>query len=347
MPGLKRPPKERTAQHASTIWQAAMEDCVSALAWSPDGRYLAAAAISGPITLFDGVTGQAHARLQGHTFGTTALSWWPQGKKLASSGQDGTVRLWDGETGEEQRALDAGASWVERVAWSPAGDMLAAAAGRTLRLWDATGQLLRDHADHPSTIADIQWRPGGRDLAAAVYGGVVLRHADQPDLVRRFSWKGSSLVLAWNPRGTYIATGEQDSTVHFWVVQTGRDLQMWGYETKALQLAWNHTGRYLATGGSASIVIWDCSGKGPEGTTPQTLKGHTAPISALAYQPIGPVLASGGQDGQVALWQMDQPRRVPLITQLESSITQLVWSSDNRRVAVSTEAGAVVVLGTP
>ncbi|HEY7355805.1 MAG TPA: WD40 repeat domain-containing protein, partial [Ktedonobacterales bacterium] len=147
--------------------------------------------------------------------------------------------------------------------------------------------------------------------------------------------------------GTYIATGEQDSTIHFWVVQTGQDLQMWGYETKALQLSWNHTGRYLATGGSASIVIWDCSGKGPEGTTPQMLKGHTAPVSALAYQPRGALLASGGQDGRVALWPMDQPKRGPLITQMESSITQLVWAPDTPRVAVGTEAGLVVVLGSP
>jgi hypothetical protein len=190
MPGLKRQTKERTGQPLPTIWQAAVGDCAHALAWSSNGRWLAAAAISGPITLFDGLTGQARVRLKGHTLGTTSLSWQPQEPLLASSGQDGKVRLWDSETGAEQRALDAGASWVERVAWSPAGDMLAAAAGRTLRFWDASGQVLREHADHPSTIADIQWRPGGRELAAAVYGGVVLRHADQPDLVRRFAWEG-------------------------------------------------------------------------------------------------------------------------------------------------------------
>src|SRR5579862_3672218 len=193
MPGLKRQPKERTSQTFPTIWQAAVEDCVSALVWSPDGRSLAAAAISGPITLFDGVTGQVQARLQGHALGTTALSWWLQGQRLASSGQDGKVRLWDGATGKEQGALDAGAPWVERVAWSPAGDVLAAAAGRTLRLWNAAGEAMREYVDHPSTIADIQWKPGGRELAAAVYGGVVLRHADQPDFARRFAWKGSSL----------------------------------------------------------------------------------------------------------------------------------------------------------
>lgn len=94
-------------------------------------------------------------------------------------------------------------------------------------------------------------------------------------------------------------------------------------------------------------MIWDCSGKGPEGTTPQMLKGHTAPVSALAYQPRGALLASGGQDGRVALWPMDQPKRGPLITQMESSITQLVWAPDTPRVAVGTEAGMVVVLGSP
>ena len=122
-------------------WQAAISDHVIALAWSPDERWLAAAAVSGPISLFDGATGQRTAVLAGHTLGTTALSWRADSTCLASAGQDGLVRLWDTSTGREQQALDAGAPWVEGVAWSPTGALLATAAGRTLRLWDATGRL--------------------------------------------------------------------------------------------------------------------------------------------------------------------------------------------------------------
>ena len=40
---------------------------------------------------------------------------------------------------------------------------------------------------------------------------------------------------------------------------------MYGFPTKVLELSWNSTGRWLATGGSSSVILWDCSGKGPAG----------------------------------------------------------------------------------
>ena len=39
-------------------------------------------------------------------------------------------------------------------------------------------------------------------------------------------------MIPWSPDGKYIATGDQDSTVHFWIMSTGDDLQMSGYPTK-------------------------------------------------------------------------------------------------------------------
>ncbi|WP_029215116.1 WD40 repeat domain-containing protein [Kallotenue papyrolyticum] len=328
-------------------WQALLSDYVGALAWSSDGRWLAAAATGGPITIFDARSGATHVVLAGHAPGTGAIGWQPQAPLLASGGQDGQVRLWDVAAGVEQAARPGGAAWVERVAWSPTGDCLASAAGRVLRLWDAQGALLREERDHPSTIADLQWRPGGRELAVAVYGGVIIRHADAPQMVRRLTWQGSSLALAWSPTGRYIATGEQDLTVHFWDLVTERDLQMWGYETKVLQLAWDRTGRYLATGGGASVVLWDCADPGPEGRTPRLLKGLRAPVSALAYQPAGALLAAGDRSGELRLWPIGLDRSSSWRARLAGGITQLAWTPDGRRLAAGDEQGNVAVFDAP
>ncbi len=153
-------------------WQTNVGDHVIALAWSPDGNTLAAAAVGGPITLCDGQTGRIRHLLAGHEFGTTALSWSPQGTLLASSGQDGTVRLWNPADGTEDRVLEAGSAWVERVAWSPSGTLIAAAAGKKIRLWNPAGRLVQEFDDHPSTVADIQWKPGTLELASASYGQI-------------------------------------------------------------------------------------------------------------------------------------------------------------------------------
>ena len=41
-------------------WTADLADGVQDLAWSPDGRWLAAAAVSGPLVVIDGATCEIH-----------------------------------------------------------------------------------------------------------------------------------------------------------------------------------------------------------------------------------------------------------------------------------------------
>lgn len=284
--------------------------------------------------------------LPGHALGTMALAWHPNGAILASAGQDGKARLWDAATGKEIAAVDGGAAWVEHVAWLPAQDnrrppLLATAAGRILRIWTEQGALLHEYADHSSTIAHMQWHPPRNELALASYGVLTVRNPDQPERVRELPWKGSSLIVAWSPDGKYIATGDQDATVHFWITATGQDLQMWGYPTKVRELAWDHTSRYLATGGSDTVIVWDCGGKGPEGTKPRTLTGHEDGLRVLAYQHRGPLLASGGQDGLVMLWSPTEQAKELAYIARSTPISQLAWLSDDQCLVVGTDGGTV------
>ncbi|MEZ4728613.1 MAG: hypothetical protein R3E79_15880 [Caldilineaceae bacterium] len=344
---LRKPAGKAPKVSLTSLWQLAIDDHVIALEWAPpDGKWLAAAAVSGPIYLIDTVQGQIVRRLAGHGFGTTALAWHPNGFVLASAGQDGKARLWDVISGEQAAELAGGAAWVEHVAWLPAQGnrrlpLLATAAGRVLRIWDEQGELLQECANHSSTIAHMQWHKPRNELALASYGVLTVRNPDQPDVVRELAWKGSSLVVAWSPDGQYIATGDQDSTVHFWITATGKDLQIWGYPTKVRELAWDHTSRYLATGGSDTVIVWDCSGKGPEGTKPRTLTGHEDGLSVLAYQHRGPLLASGGQDGLVMLWSPTEQAKELAYIARPTPISQLAWLPDDQCLVVGTDGGTV------
>ncbi len=331
-------------------WTSELSDHVIALAWSPDSTTLAAASVSGPITLFDAITGAVRHQLPGHGFGTTALAWHPTEPLLASAGQDGTVRVWGAESGLERAQMAGGAAWVESLAWSPDGTYLATASGKKLRFWDSAGTLIQECADHDATIVHIGWKPiaqRGKNLpvlATASYGGIRLWSPSRAEVAREFVWKGSSLVLQWSPDGAYIATGDQDSTVHFWITKTGRDLQMYGYPAKVKELAWDCTSRYLATGGSDTVIVWDCSGKGPENSKPIMLKGHTDMLTTLQYQPRGPLLMSGGADAQVMLWQPNASRRPLAMVACADPIATLAWSPSSTLVAVGGAAGAVMLL---
>ena len=332
------------------VWNATIADHVIGVAWSPDGAWLAAAAVSGPIAVFDAATGKPAHELKGHGFGTAALAWQPGGTVLASVGQDGKVRLWDAAAGRELAALDAGAAWAERAAWHPSGRWLATAAGKKARVWTAAGELVRELPAQAGTVTDLAWRPGTDHLTLLAYGAATTYDpatGDEP--VKVLAWKGSPLALAWNPDGTILAHGNQDATVHFWYYDDANDLQMWGYRTKVRELAWDYTSRHLATGGGPVVCVWDTKAgpKGPEGSKPQMLDAHEeeSSLTALAYQARGFLLASAATDGQVVLWQPTNARgpQVGGFKFPQGEATVLAWSADDRSLAAGSGAGAVAV----
>jgi WD40 repeat protein len=323
-------------------WRALLDDFIIDLAWSPNGDRLAIATVDGRVSL---ASFRGPPRLLGsHAGGASSIAWRPDGQALASGGLDGWVRVWDPVTGAESQQLAAGGDWVAKVAYRPRGGELAAAAGKTLRIWNIAGETLYESACHASTVSDLAWNPDGSAVATTAYLGIVLHvrgHADPP---RKLAWKGSSLTLAWSPTARFIATGEQDSTVHFWHVKTGKDAQMWGFPRKVLELSWHHAGNHLATGGSDTVVLWDCGGKGPEGRTPTMLEGHPTRITQLAFQPQGELLASADADGTLLLWNPLRATRPAAGRMFLTEITRVAWTPDGKRLAIGERAGSVAVV---
>jgi WD40 repeat protein len=332
---------ERSSANAlKTCWETSLDDHVIRLEWSCAG-VIAAACIGGPIHLLQSSTGITLRILDGHRVGTQCLSWSHDGRLLASGGQDGKVRIWNPNSDQPVRVLDAGGSWVEQVAFSPDGYLLATAAGRNLKLWNAQGELAQTYAPHPSTISDIQWQHQGLFLTSGCYGQLATFTPDTCQPIKQFRWKGSILKVAWSPDGNYVATGNQDASVHFWYRKTAKDLEMSGYPTKVRELSWDATSRYLATGGSAIVIIWDCGGKGPAGTRPIQLEAHETLLSALEYQRKGDLLASSCQNGLVCVWN-PRKKQTPLGTsQLDDAATQIRWSPDDRGLVASSASGLV------
>ena len=68
---------------------------VSSVSFSPDGSTLASGSWDGTVQLWDVVTGEAIATLEGHTHRVSSVSFSPDGATLASGALDGTILLWD------------------------------------------------------------------------------------------------------------------------------------------------------------------------------------------------------------------------------------------------------------
>jgi WD40 repeat protein len=131
--------------------------CVWSVAFSRDGRYLAAAIgnyvtrgghsiLPGEVGVWDTLTGQEIYSLKGHRDCVWSVSFSPDGKRLASAAgpygwraNQGEVKIWDMNTGQEVCTLRGHSQAVYGVAFSPCGRRLAtASADGTVKIWDGT-----------------------------------------------------------------------------------------------------------------------------------------------------------------------------------------------------------------
>ena len=324
--------------------QAALDDYIIDLDWSPDGTKLAVVTVEGAVFLFDNYGDTANCKLIGqHSGGGNSVSWRSDGVEFATAGHDGQAKVWDGFSGQEIVSLPAGDSWVTKVTYNPSSNCLATAAGKQLKLWNQEREAFYESSDHSSTIADIGWNPLGSGIAVAAYNGVTLHVPGKQKKPRKYICKGSSLVLAWSPDAKYIATGEQDSTVHFWHRASGEEARMCGFPTKVLELSWDSTGQWLVTGGSSSVILWDCSGKGPAERKPREYVEHSNKLTQLAFQPNGKLLASACNDAVLALWEPMKHDKVIERKSLSSPASCLRWSKKGE-LAIGQKDGKVTIL---
>ena len=238
---------------------------VSALAYSPDGRFLAVAGREEKGFLFDLKTAD-RVNLEGHTDVVRAVAFSPDGLAVATGSADGSVRLFAAPAGTPGRVLSAnGMGPVNTVVFSPDGKQIAAAGeDKIIRVWEATGKLVRKLEGSPEAVLALAFSPHGSLLASAGRDQAV-RTWRLSNGKLRATWTGHGgriTSIAFAPDGETLASASIDGTIRLWDARTGRQMTVLERTPEARALAFSADGKLLAsTGAMPALQIVDLPDK--------------------------------------------------------------------------------------
>lgn len=113
------------------------EGAVFALAFSPDGTYLAAGDTVGRVLLWVAADTTRPRTLEGHGDVVYGLGFTPDGRRLVTTGADHSARVWDVATGRLVQGYQWHQSWVTCLAIAPDGLTVATAGeDQVIAVWD-------------------------------------------------------------------------------------------------------------------------------------------------------------------------------------------------------------------
>lgn len=309
------------APHGALLPSAVSQSApVTAVAFSPDGKWLAAGGYRA-VRLLDPATGEVKQKLDGPADQVLALAWSEDGKRLAAAGgvggTNGEVCLWDAAAWGKPKVLKDHADTIVALAWRPGtAEFATASPDKTARIWDAdSGKVVRVLKDHVDAVFGVAYSPDGKWLATGSADRTAKLYQTS-DRARVASYINPDPVssIAFSAKSDLLAVS-CEKQVRVWPVKVGgaeNPLRGHGEGEPITAVTFSKDGSRFAWGATNRRVrIWN-----GEVSNHQREMGDCPDwIYSVTLSPDGKLVAAGGADGKLYCWNADDgklQRAVPL-----------------------------------
>jgi WD40 repeat protein len=205
-----------------------------------------------------------------------------------------------------------------------------------LLLWPvlATGQAVdpdrRNYTvlgGHHRDVSIVVFSPDGKSLVSGDSSGVIrLWEVASAKVKRQFkNGEGTILSMAFSPDGRLVAAGGM-MPLRIWSLEDGKELRTFKRDAEIQAVAWSRDGKYVVSAGleekirvramnrDAGDAIIDCH----------------SPVTSLAFSPSGELLASGGYDHSVILWEVRTWKMIKVLRGHKETVTSIAISGDGK-----------------
>jgi WD40 repeat protein/serine/threonine protein kinase len=319
---------------------------ITSLAFSRDGQILATASMDYSIRLWNFVTRQRVATLQGHLNEVWSLAFSPDGQTLISGGKDGEIKLW---TTRRPSKEDTFADVRLPLGFSRNGQTLAGLTreNTVVFLNLATGEPEEQfHLEQPERERGRRvFRPAAsafvsEDLRTLAYaredGTIRLWNPPTGETNTLKVADGPVELVALSPDGQQLIVRRRDRSLRKWDVPSGTNIP---WRADVYRAIYSPDGRTLASFGSTNAVqLWD----------PATLTlranlvweepaafGFSPPPAAFSSD--GQLLAVVDQDDTIRLWNTRTGQPLGACAGHKQDVSSVAFSPDGKTLATASE----------
>jgi WD40 repeat protein len=232
----------------------------------------------------------------------------PDGKYIASGGYQEVI-IWDVQTGLLRHRIRNFAERVVTLAFSPDAKLLATGGGAPtedgeVKVFDvASGDLALELKNcHSDQVFGVSFSPDGKMLATCAADKFV-KTWEIPSGKFLKSFEGHThhvLDVGWKSDGKLLASAGADNVVKVWSFETGeqaRTIPAHGKQVTRLVFV-GKTPQFATCSGDTQVRFWNVD----NGGNTRNFGGSTDFLYAIAVSPDGAVVAAGGEEGIVRLY---------------------------------------------
>lgn len=345
---------------------------LSSCALSPDGRRLAIGCRNGNILVMDSGESDAGELdagdsntdslptserfrtapvtiLRGHRAFVSRVAFLPDGMRLVSSGNDGTIRVWNVDA-EEQISVLRGHS-VNTTSFATAADGLrvVTCAHDGIKLWDARsiGSELNYHGHH-DRVSAVEFSTSGAQVVSTSKSQIRLWNPMTLEEQNRFSIaKGQSTYATYAPGSGHVVVSNDEGRIEVWGPDSTEQTGFYdrGQDT-IRRMAFSPDGNLIAIADEAQVRLLDSTRMTmtpePRDAGTEEPRSHPAErfcftgfdreVRSVAFAPHIPIIAAGGRDGELLLWNTSSGDQVCSIQSGERNVNELRFSNDGERL---------------